>query len=112
MISTLCENNDRTDRQNFSSKVSDARNCLIHFWATWNGVGVQQKKVIEELEAEFPSVEFYSMEVDPKENHAICLDHDVGGPPTIATYSDGIRKHTHIGLLQTNQIREILTSVK
>ncbi len=92
----------------FDTKVLSSKKCLIHFWAVWNGYDGEQNQLLQELENEFEEVNFYTMEVDRKENHQICSDHGVQGSPTIVIYMNGIKKDTRIGLLQPDQLKEML----
>ena len=92
----------------FDREIRSAGKCLIHFWAEWNGYDVEQKRILQELESDFDDVGFYSIEVDPEENHQICADHGVQGPPTIVTYTDGIKQDTRVGFLQRDELIALL----
>lgn len=95
--------------QTFSDFVSGNPFAIVHCWAAWNGYDHTMRARLSGLKPEFPKIAFAEFDVDPPAHHAICLELKVLGPPFLALYCGGSLMETHVGMLERNDLRILLT---
>ena len=83
---------------------------LIHFWAAWNRYDDQQRRIIEsDIPADVADrIKFGSLEVDPPEHHAICMELKILSVPFFALYRQGVLVGTRTGALDRENMLQLL----
>jgi len=102
--------NNEISKKEFIGLLSEGKTFILHFWAEWNGYDIEQKNTISKFRDKYPNIGFFEMDVDVKENHDICQEHEVFGPPTIVFYKNGKLINRIVGLLKESQLESELQS--
>ena len=94
--------------QELGTFIKNKESFILHFWAAWNTYDVFQKKILEQVANELPKTRIYKMDVDPEDNHQICLEHKVCGPPTVVFYFNGELQEYSVGVTDKTVIEQWL----
>ena len=97
------------DDKSFRSFVATNRAAFVHFWAAWNGYDMPMRAIIARVEPSYRDrIAFGTLDVDPAPHQALCLEHNVAGPPYYAYYRDGVLIKTEVGILTEIELRHRL----
>ncbi len=79
---------------------------LMDFMADWCGPCKTQEPIIEDLEADYPDVEFERIDVD--ENQDVANEYQVRSLPTLIVENDDGVVERFIGVTQADDLKDAL----
>lgn len=94
------------NENNFQEKTSKGI-VLIDFFATWCGPCRMMAPILNDLKDEFgEKIEIYKVDVD--DNESLARQFSVMSIPTLVLFVDGQMKEKHVGLMQQDELSEII----
>ena len=81
---------------------------LMDFYADWCGPCKTQDPILEELEEEYPDVEFQKVDVDEKQ--AVANEYQVRSLPTLIVEDDDGIVERFVGVTQRDDLESALAS--
>jgi len=99
-------------KEQFEEFIKKGNSFVLHFWADWNGYDLEQKDIIHAVCDKYPDIQFYEMNVDVEDNHEVCLNHHVAGPPTVVFYSKGKLINHNIGVMNEKCLNYEIQKIK
>ncbi|MDH5393483.1 MAG: tetratricopeptide repeat protein [Gammaproteobacteria bacterium] len=97
-------------KNNFNTSVvlnSHKLPVLVEFMGVWSGPCIQMEDTLSKLAKEF-SGQFVFAKVDVDEQPELMKEYSVENVPTIKVFKDGEVVRTEEGLLQENELKELL----
>ena len=96
----------QADGSNFKELTSEGF-VLVDFWGTTCGPCKVFSRILEEAAAELPLMDIVKVNVD--DNPDLADENDVMAVPTVHIYKDGALVYEHIGVMQPNEIRQVIS---
>lgn len=88
-------------------KINNGEKVIVEFWATWCGPCKMMKPVFERVsENNDTSVQMYTMDIDNNKEFAKSLG--IRSIPTVKMFNNGDVVDTKVGVLQENQIKDLV----
>jgi thioredoxin len=93
--------------EQLQEKIKNGEKVIVELWTTWCGPCKMMKPIFEKVASENTSnVQMYTMDVD--QNREIAMTLGVRSVPTIKIINNGNIIDTRVGVLQEQQIKDIL----
>jgi thioredoxin 1 len=93
--------------EQLQEKIKNGEKVIVELWTTWCGPCKMMKPIFEKVASENTSnVKMYTMDVD--QNREIAMTLGVRSVPTIKIINNGNIIDTRVGVLQEQQIKDIL----
>ena len=96
----------QADGSNFKELTSEGF-VLVDFWGTTCGPCKVFSRILEEAAAELPLMDIVKVNVD--DNPDLADENDVMAVPTVQFYKDGALVYEHIGVMQPNEIKQVIS---
>jgi thioredoxin 1 len=88
-------------------KINNGEKVIVEFWASWCGPCKMMKPVFERVsENNDTSVQMYTMDIDNNKEFAKSLG--IRSIPTVKMFNNGDVVDTKVGVLQENQIKDLV----
>ena len=95
------------NENNFQEKTKNGV-VLVDFFANWCGPCRMMAPILEDLKDEFgDSIEIYKVDVD--DNEYLARQFSVMSIPTLVLFVNGEKKEKHVGLMQQEELSEIIS---
>ena len=92
----------------FDALLAENKTLLVDFYATWCGPCKMLAPVLEEVEPEFPDVEFVKVDVD--ECTDLAVRYGVSVIPTLFVIKDGEKAATTKGYMDADSLRAFISN--
>ena len=92
---------------NFSELINTGKPVLVDFFATWCGPCKMLAPILSEVKTEMGD-EISIIKIDVDKNQPIATQYNVRGVPTMILFKDGKQLWRQSGVLQKNEIVNIL----
>jgi thioredoxin 2 len=89
-------------------KINNGEKLIVDFWAPWCGPCKVVKPLFERV-SETTDVQMYTLNVE--ENKEIAGALGIRAIPTIKSFSDGKEVSNNVGMLQENQIKQLVNNL-
>ena len=96
----------QADGSNFKELTSEGF-VLVDFWGTTCGPCKVFSRILEEAAAELPLMDIVKVNVD--DNPELAEEYDVVAVPTVQFYKDGALVKEHVGVMQPDEIRQVIS---
>ena len=96
----------QADGSNFKELTSEGF-VLVDFWGTTCGPCKAFSRILEEAAAELPLMDIVKVNVD--DNPDLADENDVMAVPTVHIYKDGALVKEHVGVMQPDEIRQVIS---
>lgn len=96
----------QADGSNFKELTSEGF-VLVDFWGTTCGPCKAFSRILEEAAAELPLMDIVKVNVD--DNPDLADENDVMAVPTVQFYKDGALVYEHIGVMQPDEIKQVIS---
>ena len=96
----------QADGSNFKELTSEGF-VLVDFWGTTCGPCKAFSRILEEAAAALPLLDIVKVNVD--DNPELAEENDVMAVPTVQFYKDGALVYEHIGVMQPNEIKQVIS---
>lgn len=96
----------QADGSNFKELTSEGF-VLVDFWGTTCGPCKAFSRILEEAAAELPLMDIVKVNVD--DNPDLADENDVMAVPTVHIYKDGALVKEHVGVMQPNEIKQVIS---
>lgn len=93
------------DKDNFKELISRDF-VVVDFWGTTCAPCKVFSKILEDIEAEIPFLNIVKLNIT--ENPEIAAEYDITAVPTIHFYKDGRLVERHIGVMQPQEVKEVI----
>lgn len=94
------------NENNFQDKIKNGV-VLVDFFATWCGPCRMMAPILDDVKEELGnSVEIYKVDVDDNEN--LARSFGIMSIPTLILFVDGQQKEKHIGLMQQDDLSDLI----
>jgi thioredoxin 1 len=91
-------------------KINSGEKLMVEFWAEWCGPCKMMKPIFEKVASSNASdVKMYTLNIDLNRDAALSLG--IRSIPTIKMFNSGQVVDTKVGLLNENQINELVTEL-
>lgn len=91
-------------------KINNGEKLMVEFWADWCGPCKMMKPIFEKVSSENNSeVQMYTLNIDNNREVAVSLG--IRSIPTVKVFNSGQIVETKVGLLNENQIKELVTEL-
>ena len=91
-------------------KINNGDKIIIEFWAEWCGPCRMMKPIFEKVATNNSSdVQMYTMNVD--QNQGVAASLGIRSIPTIKMFNTGEVIDTKVGVLNENQINDLVTEL-
>lgn len=88
-------------------KIKNGEKVIVELWGTWCGPCKMMKPVFERVASEnTTNVQMYTMDVD--QNREVTMSLGIKSIPTILSFNNGNLTNTKVGVLQENEIKDIV----
>ncbi len=99
--------------EELKTKIENGEKVVVDFWGQWCNPCRMMKptfdKVADELKESNSEVQLYTMDVDLNGEFVSSLG--IRGIPTIKTFNNGVETYSISGLLQEDQIKNIVENL-
>ena len=96
----------QADGSNFKELTSEGF-VLVDFWGTTCGPCKVFSRILEEAAAELPLMDIVKVNVD--DNPDLADKNGVTAVPTVHIYKDGALVKEHVGVMQPDEIRQVIS---
>lgn len=93
------------DQSNFKSLIA-ADFVVVDFFGTTCVPCKLFSKILEDLEAEIPFLNI--VKVNTTENPELAKEYQINAVPTIHFYKDGTLVASHVGVMQPQEVKEVI----
>ena len=94
------------NENNFQDKIKNGV-VLVDFFATWCGPCRMMAPILDDVKEELGnSVEIYKVDVDDNEN--LARSFGIMSIPTLILFVNGQQKEKHIGLMQQDDLSDLI----
>ena len=90
----------------FDALINDGKTVLLDFFATWCGPCKMITPVLEEVEGDYPDVEFVKVDVD--EEPDLARRYGISVIPTLFVIKNGEKTATTKGYLNADELRAFI----
>ena len=91
-------------------KINNGEKLIVEFWADWCGPCKMMKPIFERVaNTNTSEVQMYTLNIDNNREVAISLG--IRSIPTIKMFNSGQIVQTQVGVLNENQINELVTEL-
>ncbi len=80
---------------------------IVDFYSTTCGPCRILARILEDLEAEIPFLDIVKVNITDSPELADAFS--IGAVPVVRFYKDGVPVKTHLGVMQTEQIKEVIS---
>ena len=94
------------NQSNFKELISEGF-VLVDFWGTTCGPCKAFSRILEDTAAELPMMDIVKVNVD--DNPELADENDVMAVPTVHSYKDGALVKEHVGVMQPDEIRQVIS---
>ena len=94
------------NQSNFKELISEGF-VLVDFWGTTCGPCKSFSRILEDTAAELPMMDIVKVNVD--DNPELAEENDAMAVPTVQFYKDGALVYEHIGVMQPNEIKQVIS---
>ena len=95
----------QANSENFESLVQDG--CVhLHFYGTTRGPRKPFAPILAELDAEIPFLNI--VKLNTTENPGLAEQYGIRAVPTVQFYKDGKLVHSHVGVMQPQQVKDVI----
>ena len=94
------------DQSNFKELTAEGF-VLVDFWGTTCGPCKVFSRILEDAAAELPLVDIVKVNVD--DNPELADENDVMAVPTVHFYRDGELVKEHVGVMQPEEIKQVIS---
>lgn len=94
-------------KQNFNDLVSSSTPTLVDFYAEWCGPCKMMGPILEDLKNSMGD-DVRIVKIDVDKNPAAAAKFSVRGVPTLMVFKEGEMKWRQSGVLQVNQLEQII----
>lgn len=96
--------------ENYRSFVTDTeKTVVLDYWATWCGPCMMLAPIMEELEAEYPQIQFGKVNVD--EAGELAAEAMVDSIPTLIVYKGGKEARRFVGWRPKEELQKELEAL-
>ena len=88
-------------------KIKNGEKVIVELWGTWCGPCKMMKPIFERVASEnTTNVLMYTMDVD--QNREVAMSFGIKSIPTILSFNGGNMVGTKVGIIQEQQIKELV----
>tara|TARA_R110000868_G_scaffold144163_2_gene362993 strand:+ start:422 stop:736 length:315 start_codon:yes stop_codon:yes gene_type:complete len=93
--------------EQLQEKIKNGEKVIVELWGTWCGPCKMMKPIFERVASEnTTNVMMYTMDVD--QNREVAMSFGIRSIPTILCFNNGNVVDTKVGLIQEQQIKELV----
>lgn len=91
-------------------KINNGEKLIVEFWADWCGPCKMMKPIFERVaNTNTSEVQMYTLNID--NNREVAMSLGIRSIPTIKMFNSGQIVQTQVGVLNENQINELVTEL-
>ena len=93
--------------EQLQEKIKNGGKVIVELWGTWCGPCKMMKPIFERVASEnTTNVLMYTMDVD--QNREVAMSFGIKSIPTILSFNGGNMVGTKVGIIQEQQIKELV----